>query len=396
MTHMSTRATSADDPTLAAPAILVMSTVATTLGAFLLDQVRLLGEHGWRVELAAGSEPSVAVAEMAAPYHRLPLSRRPTDVRGHLATVRALRTLIRRRRFDVLYVHTPIAAALARLATLTLPEDSRPEVVYFAHGFHFLAPADRGVGQRGWYLLERTCARWTSRLIVINRTDLASTDGWPIARAGGVRYLPGVGIDPLWYDAGAVPAADTTSWSAEHQVERWVACIAEFTPNKRHPLLLEALTELPATVGLVLVGDSEGRAVVEQRVAELGLAGRVHFAGLLQDVRPVFAAAAATVLVSRREGLPRSLMESLCMGVPIAVTDTRGAVDLARAAGCPVATTDTAPGVAEAIRRALADARPPAVIRQTFLEAWADGLEPRLSASVVAIIDELQPERSAG
>jgi glycosyltransferase involved in cell wall biosynthesis len=61
---------------------------------------------------------------------------------------------------------------------------------------------------------------------------------------------------------------------------------------------------------------------------ELGLAGRVHFLGVRQDIRELIRASISTILPSEREGLPRSIMESLCLQVPVIGTDIRGIRDL--------------------------------------------------------------------
>src|SRR5206468_12970628 len=66
-----------------------------------------------------------------------------------------------------------------------------------------------------------------------------------------------------------------------------------------------------------------------QRVAQsLGIAGRVHFLGHRRDVPELILASVATLLPSAREGLPRSCMESLCLGVPVIGTRIRGLHDL--------------------------------------------------------------------
>jgi glycosyltransferase involved in cell wall biosynthesis len=61
---------------------------------------------------------------------------------------------------------------------------------------------------------------------------------------------------------------------------------------------------------------------------KLGLAERVHFVGFRRDVPALVRASIATVLPSEREGLPRSVMESMCLGVPVIGTRIRGLGDL--------------------------------------------------------------------
>jgi glycosyltransferase involved in cell wall biosynthesis len=51
---------------------------------------------------------------------------------------------------------------------------------------------------------------------------------------------------------------------------------------------------------------------------------RVHFLGVVADVRPVICAAIALMLPSSREGLARSIMEALSLEVPVIASTARG------------------------------------------------------------------------
>jgi glycosyltransferase involved in cell wall biosynthesis len=72
---------------------------------------------------------------------------------------------------------------------------------------------------------------------------------------------------------------------------------------------------------------------MKRLAARLGIGDRVHFLGERRDIAALIRASVATVLPSRREGLPRSVMESLSLGVPVIGSDIRGTRDLL-ADGC--------------------------------------------------------------
>lgn len=88
------------------------------------------------------------------------------------------------------------------------------------------------------------------------------------------------------------------------------ACVFVFSgkliPKKNPVLLLQALAALPAAtaarVRLVVAGDGEQRAELEQRVRDTGWADRVRFLGFLnqREIGRAYAAADALVLPSRR------------------------------------------------------------------------------------------------
>ena len=64
--------------------------------------------------------------------------------------------------------------------------------------------------------------------------------------------------------------------------------------------------------------------MLESQARGLGVEDRVHFLGVISDVRPVVRAATALILPSKREGLARSVMEALSLEVPVIASTARG------------------------------------------------------------------------
>jgi colanic acid/amylovoran biosynthesis glycosyltransferase len=115
-------------------------------------------------------------------------------------------------------------------------------------------------------------------------------------------------------------------------------CVASLQEKKGHIVLLEALAGEPGLerVTLDLVGGGELREQLEQRAAELGLAGRVRFHGprTEDEVRAMLDEADMFVLPSliaadgQMEGLPVALIEALAVGVPTVATRLSGIPEL--------------------------------------------------------------------
>ena len=78
---------------------------------------------------------------------------------------------------------------------------------------------------------------------------------------------------------------------------------------------------------LLLVGGGEWRERFERMAAELGIADRVVFTGLVrpQEVASLIGIMDVVVHLSRREGLPRVLPQALAAGKPIVAMDSDGA-----------------------------------------------------------------------
>jgi glycosyltransferase involved in cell wall biosynthesis len=96
-------------------------------------------------------------------------------------------------------------------------------------------------------------------------------------------------------------------------------------PQKGLGVALEALVEVPG-IDLVIAGDGPERSALERRVAELGLEGRVRFLGSVprETVLRLFHAADASLLPSRWENFPHTVVESLAVGCPVIATAVGG------------------------------------------------------------------------
>ncbi|MHB1292964.1 MAG: glycosyltransferase family 4 protein, partial [Sulfuricella sp.] len=82
-------------------------------------------------------------------------------------------------------------------------------------------------------------------------------------------------------------------------------------------VLLRALAQLPESSHLLVVGrDKRTKALI--RVAEqLGLTGRVHFAGGQEDVRPFYGAADVLVFPTLYEPFGNVALEAMACGLPV-------------------------------------------------------------------------------
>ncbi len=310
---------------------LFVTTVPITLEAFLLPFARRFRQHGWRVDaLSNGASASPALDGEFDHRFDVAWSRNPLAPSNLLGTAARVRAIVAEGRYDIVHVHTPIAAFVTRFALRRLRGDDRPAVIYTAHGFHFYS-GQAWLPHALYRTLERIAARWTDYLVTINAEDFDAARALGGINPSHVRFIPGIGVDLARYGDDAVNPAETAavrtglSIAADAFV---LSMIAEFAPVKRHRLLLDAfaLTQTPGAV-LVLVGDGPLEEQVRGYAESLGIADRVRFAGYRRDIPAVLAASDALALVSAREGLPRSVLEALAAGRPVIGTSTRGITD---------------------------------------------------------------------
>jgi glycosyltransferase involved in cell wall biosynthesis len=339
-------------PAPARPALLVVATVASTIGAFLAPFAVHLRSHGWRVDAAAsGVARDLRVASAFDELHEVPLSRSLRDVRG---LARARRALLRALETapDIVHVHTPIASFLTRLLIRQMPPERRPAVVYTAHGFHFRS-GGRALLNAVFLTAERIAGRWTDRLVVINDEDEEAARRHRIVADRRLVRMPGIGLDTEHYSPSAVPSESTARFREDLGIAIGAplfTIVGELNRNKRQADAIAALATVPdLEVHLVLAGEGPAQSALEAQARAAGLEGRVHFLGLVADVRPVVRAATAVLLLSTREGLARSVMEALSLEVPVIASTARGNRELVGEDRGMVIQTGDVPGLAAAM-----------------------------------------------
>jgi glycosyltransferase involved in cell wall biosynthesis len=316
--------------------LLIAATIAPTLRAFLLPIARHFRKQGWQVDAMAQGVSSCP--ECSKAFDRtweVEWSRNPLDPRNLLQTPHFVRELVRRQGYDLVHVHTPVGAFVTRYALRHLRRQGKPQVIYTAHGFHFYE-GGHPLRNALFLALERVAGRWTDYLVVINREDERAAQRYRIVSADRVRYTPGIGVDTDAYRPEAVSRAQVEKVRQELKLgpgDQLLLMVAEFIPRKRHSDILRAFARVPSplasgAVHLALAGGGPLEEQMKALTRELNLAERVHFMGFRDDVPALIRASVATVLCSEQEGLPRSVMESLSLQVPVIGTDIRGTRDL--------------------------------------------------------------------
>lgn len=103
------------------------------------------------------------------------------------------------------------------------------------------------------------------------------------------------------------------------------------TRQKALHVALRALAELP-DAHLLIIGDGPDRERLERLAGELGLDGRVRFAGPLprDEVIKALASAQAAVLSSDWENFPHAAVEALAVGTPLVATAVGGVPEVVR------------------------------------------------------------------
>lgn len=231
--------------------------------------------------------------------------------------VLALRALVREQRIDVVHAHSPMPAAMARVALRSM--SPRPALVYTEHNT--------------W-----DCYGWPTRSAnaATYRLDDAQLSVSLDAKAS-VPGLLGRRVEPLTHgidlDAVREHLGDREATRAALGVgpdDVVVTCVANLRAEKAYDVLLTAarsLLDAHPQVVVLSVGQGPLDAELRTQHERLGLGDRFRFLGFRDDVPSVLAASDVFVLSSRQEGLPVAFMEASVLGLPSVVTRVGGLVD---------------------------------------------------------------------
>lgn len=313
------------------PRLLQLTTVAQTFKAFLLPFADHFRARGWHVAAGCGDIESARdlLGARFDALHPIPWARTLAARKNYTDAIRELQRVVREGRYDLVHVHTPIAAFLTRFALRNMRH--RTKVIYTAHGFHF-GCSSKPVFLSPFFHAEKIAGRWTDALAVINQVDLRNARAHRLCAGGTIYHTPGIGVDVAQFAARlgeANPRLRKRSELGVSDQEFLLLMIAEFNPGKRHLDLFEAVKRLQGQpLRLFLAGDGREFAKHQEIARNMGISDRVHFLGFRPDIPDLIQAADATTLPSAREGLPRSIMESMALGVPVIGSRIRGIDEL--------------------------------------------------------------------
>jgi glycosyltransferase involved in cell wall biosynthesis len=312
--------------------LLIVTTVVDTVRGFMLPFGTHFRSRGWRVDaMARGVTGCPACQKAFDNVWEVDWSRSPLDGRNLVAAPKRLREVVAREAYDLVHVHTPVAAFVTRWALRGLRKRTRLRVLYTAHGFHFYrgAPFFKAFLFRA---LEKLAGRWTDFLVVINPEDYQAALRLHLVPPDRLKFIPGIGVDWQALSRLSIPDEETRRLRDELKIGskgRLFLMVAEFTPGKRHVDALRALASLKRPdVFMAFAGNGPLMEKTRRLAVRLGVSERTRFLGFRNDVTNLMSVSDALVLPSLREGLPRSILEAQSMALSVIGSSIRGIREL--------------------------------------------------------------------
>ena len=331
--------------------ILYVTTIGGTMG-FFKHYIKELIEAGHTVDIACNDSVSkvpVWYYNLNCKVYSIKASRKPFD-KGNLVAIKQLKEIVKNNNYDMVHCHTPVAAMCTRFACRKERKNGL-KVFYTAHGFHFY----KGAPIKNWlmyYPVEKLCSYWTDMIITINNEDYQLAKNK--LKAMQVEYVPGVGIDVSRFSN---VDADRNEKRREYGVPEnafMLASAGELNQNKNHEVIIRALASInDKNIYYCIAGKGPLMEYLPNLAKELGIEENVKVLGHRKDIPELYKSADVCVFPSYREGLGLAAIEGMASGLPLIVSNNRGAksfaVDGVNAIVCPLGTNFVP--YAEAIKR---------------------------------------------
>lgn len=307
--------------------VLYVTTVSRTINAFLIPHINMLLDNGYEVHCACSIDKPVdkELQRRGVKIFEVPFSRNPLGI-GNIKAFIKLEELQRINDYDIVHVHTPIAAIYGRLLKLNFPS---LRVIYTEHGYHFL----KGGSKLGWilyYPIEKIMAKFTDVTININKEDYEITK--EKLKPKKCYLLNGVGLDLDKYKKlSSKEIQEKRKEFGLKDKDFVVLMVAEINKNKNHIQLINAMDILKdkyPNIKVLCIGDGTLKESLDKQIILRNLQNNIFMLGYRLDVNKLINISDIGILLSRREGLPRNIMEFMACGRKVIATDIRGCRDL--------------------------------------------------------------------
>ena len=279
----------------------------------LTTGLRQRGHEVWLActVLPGAAEPPLALGARAGGVHAVTL-RLPG--RAYRAEVRAVREMVLEGRIEVLHTHGYRSDVIGGWAARRL---GVPRVTT-AHGF--IGGTRRG---RFYEWLQLRTARSAAAAVAVSGPIVGryAAAGVPRER---IHLIPNA-----WAGAAPLERREARAALGLRTAGPLLGWVGRLSREKGADVFVEALGLMADPPWeAVFIGEGGERAALEARVGALGLAGRVHWLGLVPDAGRAMAAFDGFVLSSRTEGTPVALLEAMAAAVPIVATAVGGVPDV--------------------------------------------------------------------
>ena len=306
--------------------------------------------------------------------------------RNYLGQLTAVESMFRRRRPSVGHTHGYHADVLAGFA-------ARRSVIPTVSTVHGFVGGDWK--NRLYEMVQRRALRRCDAVVAVSKAM-----GSALERAGVSTERLHVVPNAYEQDGEPLSRDDARARLGLPADAFRIGWIGRLSPEKGPDVMLRALGRLPEDdAHLSVVGDGPERSRLGALAADLGVAPRVSWHGVIAGAARLLKAFDVVVLSSRSEGTPVVLLEAMAAGTPVVATRVGGVPDVVSASEAILVEPGDDSALAAAVRAVRGDpraaaARADAAKRRVLSEYGADPWLTRIDEVYAAAISNARSRRS--
>ncbi len=291
---------------------------------YVLTLATELKSRGMRVTVLAGGDGELfSELELAGiEYHKLGSSQRDISITKEFALAQELYAILKRLKPDVLHLNSSklgvIGSVIGKLAGIRT-------VIFTAHGWAFneSRPAYQKIA---FYALYWITLMACNKTICVSKKTREQIAFLPFVKNKTVTIYNAVQSQVF------IPRQEARKELAERFPfldidKKWFAVLAELHPIKGHDVLLKAIANMGSELDdcqIVCMGSGEAERVLKSLVHQNNLENKVFFTGSVQNASQYLLAFDASILPSRSEAMPLSVIESGLAGTIVIASDVGG------------------------------------------------------------------------
>ena len=229
---------------------------------------------------------------------------------------------MRNNRYNIVHTHSSKAGILGRLAAKMA---GIPVIVHTIHGwsFHDYLPSYQ---KHLFIYLEKIAAKFSDALVFVSEADLETGLKNGIGKKSQYRLI-----------RSAIPRIQFNNLEKNKEINRKKLGIPDNVlvignvgrlSDQKNPIewiqIAQKISLEEDNVVFLLVGDGPLRLDVEEEINEFFLSEKFILPGLTRDVLSYFSIIDIFLITSLWEGLPRTVLEAMAMGIPVVAYKSGG------------------------------------------------------------------------
>ena len=304
--------------------VVVIATTDNMIWQFLIPHIKRLQELGNEVECVC-AKTGFWFDELKDKYgfvvHDIQFTRNPISIRN-IKGFKELVKLQKEKQYNLVYCQQPVGGVMGR----KLAKKFKLPCIYTAHGFHFFK-GNNFLKNFIFKTIEKHYSRYTTALVTINEEDYLASQKFYAKRTYKIN---GIGVDLSKYsvdkDFDRDKFRETLGFKKDDFV---VISIGELNKNKNTYRLLEVMKNIDDNnIKYIVCGQGPLKEKYVEYIETNNLNDRIKMVGFRKDIPELLSASDVFIMPSYREGLSKSMMEAMSIGLPIIASKIRGNVDL--------------------------------------------------------------------